>query len=158
QMRFLSGLCGLVLILSWYLILRSLLRDRAIATLAVIIIALDFQIITVCATGRSDAMCAGLGAAGLAVYLTQRKRSLTWAILFSHCLIVSSGLTHPYGFYYLVALLYLIFYLDRHSLTWRKVALALVPYVIGAALWGSYILKAPQDFVAQFGNNASDRS
>src|SRR5262249_22524820 len=42
QMRFLSGLCGLVLILSWYLILRSLLRDRAIATLAVIIIALDF--------------------------------------------------------------------------------------------------------------------
>ena len=158
QMRFLSAFCGLVFLLSWYLIVRSLLRDRPIATLAMIFIALDFQIITVCATGRSDAMCAGLGAAGLAVYLTQRNRSLAWATLFSHCLIVASGLTHPYGFYYFVALLYLMFYLDRHSLTWRNVALAVIPYGTGAVLWGSYILKAPADFMAQFGNNASERS
>jgi len=158
QMRLLSGLCGLVFVVSWYMIIRSLLRDRSVATLAVIFLALDFQIIMVCATGRSDAMCAALGAAGLAVYLTQRNRSLAWTMLFSHCLIVASGLTHPYGFYYFVALLYLTFYLDRRSLTWRNVALALIPYVIGAALWGSYILKAPADFLAQFGNNASERS
>ena len=158
QMRLLSGLCGMVLIVSWYLIIRSLLRDRSVATLAVIFIALDFQIITVCATGRSDAMCAALGAAGLAVYVTQRDRSLAWATLFSHGLIVASGLTHPYGVYYFAALLYLTLYLDRHALTWRNVALALLPYVIGAVLWGSYILKAPADFQAQFGNNASERS
>ena len=158
QMRLLSGFWGLVFILSWYLIIRGLLRDRMIATLAVIFIALDFQIITVCATGRSDAMCAGLGAAGLAVYLTQRNRSLAWATLFSHCLIVASGLTHPYGFYYFVALAYLMFYLDRGLLTWRNVAPAVIPYGIGAVLWGSYILKAPADFIAQFGNNASERS
>ena len=158
QMRLLSALCGLGLIVSWYFIERALLQDRWIATLALAFLAVDFDIIAVCATGRSDAMCAALGAAGLALYLVLRRRNLVYAVLGSQSLIVASGLTHPYGFYYFVALLYLILHFDRRSLKWRVVALGLIPYVIGTALWVSYIAKSPADFVAQFGNNASERS
>ena len=156
SMRSISIAWGLVALVAWFLIMRQLSQEYAVALLTAGLLALDYTFIVVSSLGRMDMMCAALGYAGFATYLTLRQRSLKAAILASNGLIVLSGLTHPNGVLYLAGLILITLYFDRRSLSAEHVAIAIVPYLLGAVGWGLYILQDPSAFSAQFASNARD--
>lgn len=158
QMRLLSTAWGLLIVFSWLVILRTLFEEKAVALLASALIALNFHVVIIGSVGRSDVMCAALGSAALAAYLWFRERDLAAAVFVSQALVVSSGLTHPNGIFYLGGTVVLMFHLDHGRIAWRHLAIAAVPYVIGGASWAAYILQDPSDFIAQFGGSASGRT
>jgi 4-amino-4-deoxy-L-arabinose transferase-like glycosyltransferase len=157
-MRSISMLWGLAALWSWFLIMRALTEDVDIAILTVGLLATDFVFIMRAADGRMDMMSAALGYGALASYLVLRKRNLNLAMICAHSLVVLSGLTHPNGgVLSLCGVLFLMFYYDRHSIRWRQLVLATVPYLVGLVGWGLYISEDPKLFLVQFGSNASGR-
>jgi len=158
QTRLFSLFWGLVILASWFVILRVLVEEKFVALVGILIMAIDSYMIAVGSTGRSDMMCAGLGSAGLAMYLGLRPRRLSLALVVSNALVAASGLTHPNGILYLASLLFLVAFFDRQNIRWIHVAAAAAPYLIGAAIWSTYILQSPGDFIAQFGSNARTRT
>ncbi|MCU1272470.1 MAG: family glycosyltransferase, 4-amino-4-deoxy-L-arabinose transferase [Acidobacteriaceae bacterium] len=155
-MRSLSICFGLLGLAALFTLVERLSKDSKIASLAVALTALDYFYMYGNASGRMDVMCAALGYAGLASYVALRERNLVLAVLVSHTLIVTSGITHPNGFLYFMGLVFLMLYCDRRRINLRHVALAAVPYAVGASLWGWYILQDPLAFLAQIKANASD--
>jgi 4-amino-4-deoxy-L-arabinose transferase-like glycosyltransferase len=153
SMRALSALWGLAALAALYSIALRLSGDRAVATLAAALIALDCSFIATASSGRMDMMNAGLGIGGLAAYLGLRKRHLLIAVLAGHSLVCASGLTHPNGILYFVSLLFLMIYFDHGRISWRDWALAAVPYCVGALGWGLYIREEPGSFLSQFTGN-----
>ena len=152
--RSLSIVWGLVALLSWFVIVRSLFKRTSLAVIVLALLSCDYIFIVCASSGRMDMMSASLGFAGFAAYLLLRDRSLMWAILVSQSLIVMSGLTHPMGLLPFFGLLFLSLYLDRRRIGFKHVAIALTPYVIGGIAWGSYILQDPASFHSQFFGNA----
>lgn len=155
-MRSLSICFGLLGLGAVFIFIERLSKDVRIASLAVALTALDYFYIYGSASGRMDIMCAALGYAGLAAYMALRERSLAIALLVSHSLIVACGITHPNGFLYFMSLVSLMLYFDRGRLSWRHLPVAVLPYVIGAGMWGLYISADPQAFVAQIKANARE--
>ncbi|HEX6045835.1 MAG TPA: glycosyltransferase family 39 protein, partial [Pyrinomonadaceae bacterium] len=153
--RSLSIVWGLVALVSWFIIVRSLFKRTWLAFLVLALLACDYIFIVCSASGRMDIMSATLGFAGFASYLALRERRLIWAILVSQSLIVMSGLTHPMGILPFFGLLFLSLYFDRKRIGLKHVAVALIPYVVGGAAWGSYILQDPSSFYSQFFANAT---
>ena len=153
--RSLSIVWGLIALVSWFFIVKSLFKRTSLALLVVALLSSDYIFIVCAASGRMDMMSATLGFAGFATYLQLRERSLGWAILVSQSLIVMSGLTHPMGLLPCLALLCLSLYFDRKRIGIKQVAIALIPYVIGGVAWGLYILQDPHSFVSQFFANAT---
>ena len=158
QTRLFSLAWGVVVLASWFVILRVLFEERYVALLGVFVMAIDSYMIAVGSTGRSDMMCAGLGSAGLAAYLAFRARSLVLALFVGNALVAASGMTHPNGVLYLASLIFLVLFFDRRHLRVIHVSAATAPYLIGAAIWSTYILQNPADFIAQFGSNARTRT
>lgn len=156
QMRAVSIMWGLVALLAWFLIMRQLSGERAMGFLTAGLLALDYTFISVASLGRMDMMCAALGFAGLAAYVALRERNLRAAVVASHALVVLSGMTHPNGIIHLAGLVLVTLYFDWRRLRPAHVALAAVPYLLGAAGWGLYVLQDPTGFVAQFSTNARD--
>ncbi len=154
SMRTLSTAWGLVALVSWFLIMHSLSGNHKVALLAMGLIALDYSFIMGASFGRMDMMCAALGFAAYAAYLTLRERHFALAVLASQILVTASGLTHHLGILAFAGLLFLTFYFDRSKLRWKHAAIGVIPYLIGAALWGLYIMKSPALFITQFGGNA----
>ena len=156
SMRMLSAAFGVLALFSWYFVVGHLSGNQKVALLTFVLLAFDYVFVMAASFGRGDMMSASLGAAGLAAYLCLRERNFNWAILVSQSLIAACGLTHPNGgVAFFVGLLFLTLYFDRVHLRWRHLALAAIPYTLGAIGWGAYILQAPSDFVAQFTANAS---
>ncbi len=155
QMRATSALWGLVALLSLFCVVRELSGERRIAALAVALLSLDYVFITSASFGRMDMMCAALGFAGLAIFLRYRERNLLFAVGASQTLVVLSGLTHFNGILYFAGLVFLTLYFDRTRIGWRHIAVAAVPYIVGAGAWGVYILQEPSLFVEQFRGNAT---
>src|SRR6267143_1431645 len=153
--RSLSLLFGLVALGSWFLIMKALARSNQVATLTVVLLALDYNFIMSSSFGRFDMMCAALGAAGLAAYLTLRERNLTYAVLLGNCFVVASGMTHHLGLLGLFGLIFLALFFDGKRLHWRHLFVALIPYVVAATAWSFYILKSPNLFLTQFKGNAT---
>ena len=104
-----------------------------------------------------DIMCAALGFAGFAVYLTLRERNLRMAVLAANSLVAASCFTHPNGIMPFLGLVFLVVYLDWRRVRFSHVALAVTPYVVGLLGWGLYISKAPEFFLIQYRGNASGR-
>jgi 4-amino-4-deoxy-L-arabinose transferase-like glycosyltransferase len=156
SMRAMSICFGLLGLGALFFLVERLARDALIAALATTLAALDYLYIYGSASGRMDIICASLGYAGLAAYMLLRERNLGIAVLVSQSLVVASGMTHPNGFLYFMGLVFLTLYFDRRRITWRQVLLAAAPYVVGASLWGAYISKDPQAFLAQIRSNAHD--
>lgn len=155
-MRMLCVVFGVIALFSWYVTVKSLTGNQKIALLTFGLLACDYIFVQGAAFGRMDMMSHSLGAAALAVYLSLRERNFDRAVLAGQTLIAACGLTHPNGgVLFFLGLLFLTLYFDRARLRWRHLALAAIPYTIGAIAWGSYILDAPSDFVAQFTANAS---
>ena len=152
--RSLSILWGLVALVSWFIIVRSLFKRTSLAFIVLALLSCDYIFIVCASSGRMDMMSAALGFAGFATYLYFRERLLKLAILISQSLVVASGLTHPMGLLPFFGLLFLSLYLDRKRIKITHVAIALIPYVIGGVAWGSYILQDRQSFESQFLANA----
>jgi 4-amino-4-deoxy-L-arabinose transferase-like glycosyltransferase len=156
--RLFAMVWGLIALAAWYLTIRKLTSDIWTATVAVGLLACDYQFVSQTALGRMDAMSLGLASLAIATYLHLRERSLIAAILVSQACVVGCGLTHPTpGVPAFFLILFLTFYLDWRNLRWKYVAAAMIPYAIGAAVWGLYISGGGLDlFRAQFFGNVVD--
>jgi hypothetical protein len=103
--------------------------------------------------GRMDMMSAALNVAAFAAYMNLRKRGLAQAILVGNALTAISVFTHPTGVFGCVGLLFLTIYFDWKQIKFRHLAVAAIPYLIGAGLWSIYIFQSPSLFLSQFGGN-----
>jgi Dolichyl-phosphate-mannose-protein mannosyltransferase len=158
SMRMLSIAWGLVALLSWFLIMKALSKNPRLALLAFAFIALDFIFVMHASLGRMDMMCAALGFAAFAAYLSLRERNFMLAVLLSQSLVAASLFTHPNGVMAGAGLLFLTLYYDRARVKWRHAFVAAIPYLIAAAGWGLYILQSPASFAGQFSDQASGRA
>lgn len=150
SLRFFSTILGLVAMFCSYVIVRKLTGNPIAGILAVALLSVDFNFIFSAGSGRMDMMCATLGLAGFAFYLTLREKNFTLAIILGHVFTVASGLTHPHAIVTFVAMVVLNVYLDFPRIRVKHILLAIVPYVIGFGAWGIYILQDPQAFYDQF--------
>jgi len=157
QLRVWSVLWGMVALLCWWRIARVLLEGEVLAAFATGLIAVDYTFVRVAAQGRMDMMCAALGLAGVSFYLDLRETRLNLAFLASHAALAGSLFTHPNGILYLFAAWVCVWMLDLRRLRPVHVLLAAVPYLVGCAAWGLYILQAPDIFRRQFAGNAAGR-
>jgi 4-amino-4-deoxy-L-arabinose transferase-like glycosyltransferase len=158
QMRALTMLWGLVALVSWWYVVLRLTSSARTALLTAALMATDFIFIRGASDGRMDVMCAALSAMGLAAYLHLRDRRLAHAVLAAAACTAASLLTHPNGIIGGASLVLLALAFDASRLRARHVALAAVPYVVGFAGWGIYILQAPDLFREQLGGNVSGRT
>ena len=154
SMRLVSVCWGLVLISSWYFIISKISGNRMQAAFCALLLACSYVVIVTASMGRGDTMCAALGFAAFAVYLSLRERHLLAAVLLSQCLIVAAGLTHFLGILGFLGLLFLTLYYDFRAIGWRHVAVALIPYLVGGTAFGWWVLQDPQAFKDQFIDNA----
>jgi hypothetical protein len=157
RMRALSIIWALVALVSWWMVFSQLSGNRYTALLAVALFEVEYLFVWAAADGRMDIQCAALGAAGLAAYMRLRQRSMAWALLAANVLLAASGLTHPNGDLYFVALVCLVLMYDHDRLQWRYLVISGFPYIVGAALWAPYILKAPDLFKVQLLGNMVGR-
>jgi len=153
SMRALSQVWGLFALAALYSIALILSGNRHVAALAAVLIAFDSSFIAAGSSGRMDMMNAALGVSGLAAYLYLRESHLQAAVLASHGLVCASALTHPNGILYFTSLILMMVYFDRRRLSFRDLAFATAPYVLGALAWGLYISQDPTSFLAQFTAN-----
>ncbi|HVN05171.1 MAG TPA: glycosyltransferase family 39 protein, partial [Bryobacteraceae bacterium] len=159
SMRALSILCVLIGMISWALAFRRLTGDRSGALLFMALMACEYISLTGAGTGRPDAMSFAFQAAAFATYLRWRERDLRWAILLSQTLVVASGLTHPNGgMLSFLGAAWLAMYFDWRRIRPVHVAIAAIPYAVGAIGWGAYIMQDPSAFVAQYGYQLGTRS
>jgi 4-amino-4-deoxy-L-arabinose transferase-like glycosyltransferase len=147
---------GLLAILSTFALVWKLTGSADIGLLAIALVSFDYFFLLGSSDGRMDAMCMALGLSGIASYVLLRDRSLAAAVVVSQTCVMASGLTHPNGVIWFVGLLFITVGLDLKRLRPRTVALACLPYIIGAAGWGAFIAQDPQDFKIQFLGNVQE--
>ena len=155
--RFYSVMWGLVALTGWWLVVRKLSGNAAAAFLAAALMAVDFTFLWSASVGRMDMMCEALGISGIAAFLYLRERRFPYAVLVSHACVVAAGLTHPMALGACAALVALTIYFDRSRIRLSTVAVAAVPYIVGAAGWGAYIAQNPSIFWIQFRGDATNR-
>jgi 4-amino-4-deoxy-L-arabinose transferase-like glycosyltransferase len=157
QMRALSAVFGLVLVISLYLFARRITANHWVGLLAALIVATDYNITRWAGDGRMDLMSAAFGFAAAAAFVNLRERGFGLAIFVSQVLVVASGLTHPAGILHLVGVLALILFYDRRRVGLRHVLLGVLPYVAGLVGWGAYIIQDIDAFRTQFFGNYAGR-
>jgi 4-amino-4-deoxy-L-arabinose transferase-like glycosyltransferase len=154
SVRALSMLWGVLGLCAWFLIVRSLSRHREVALLTVMLLAVDLVYVGQSSIGRMDMMCAALGFAGIAAYLSLREWDLTIAIVVGHCFVTASIFTHPNGVFAFGSLAFLMLYFDHANLRSKHLFFA-VPYLVAGAFWALYILQAPAAFASQLTANVA---
>ncbi len=157
EMRLLSVLFGLLLLGSWWYIVRYLTRSPPLAYAAVGLIALSSHVLWSASIGRPESMSAGLASAAIAVYLRWRERSIGQAAALSAALFALAGLAHPLALVEALACLALVVMLDRKRLRPHH---ALIVAGIGAVIiapWVLYVIQDLETFRAQWGANSSAR-
>src|SRR5215831_9256106 len=152
-----SLLWGLLLLGSVWVMVRRFGGSEGAAALATAILAVEFGFVDSGSDGRMDMMSAALGFAGLAAYLSLRERNLLRAVLAGHALCAASLFTHPNGMFAAASLMICILWLDLRQISVKLAGVIAAPYVVGMLAWGVYILRAPAEFIAQFGANSSHR-
>lgn len=153
-LRALSALAGVVLLGAWFVIVRRL-SDSSAAVLAVLMIAVDWRVLQASAVGRMDMLCAALGASAIASYLTLRERQRTAAVLAGNALVAAACCTHPCGVLWIPALAATMWNGEEPQGRARLFAIAAIPYLIVAGIFGAYVWQAPQDFLRQIQGNTS---
>jgi hypothetical protein len=151
QFRLATVAWGLLLLFAVGYIVQKISNDSLLAALVAFALGTDYTYLQHAGVGRCEIMSAALAIAASAVYLRLRDRSLTAAVFISHALMTLSGLTHPVGgMMWMPCLVGLQLWLDGRRLRWSHYALGILPYLIGGAAWGSYILQDPAEFRRQF--------
>ncbi|MDE3105401.1 MAG: glycosyltransferase family 39 protein [Acidobacteriota bacterium] len=150
--RMLTVVCGVGVLLCLFVLVRRLAGSGA-ALLAVLLAAVDSELIRLSAQGRMDMLCALLGLGGLAVYVTLRHRSLPLAVGVAHALGALACMTHPYGVLPATSLWALMLLLDARRMRLSLLLLAVAPYAAVLLAWGMYIQRDRSSFVSQFVGN-----
>lgn len=153
-MRLVSILWGLMLIVAGYLIALKLSENKNIALLGAALLACDYMVLDTASQARPDMMCAALGLSAIAAFLVWREKNFSLAVLLSQTLVVLAGLTHPNGILAFFAVAFLTLYFSFRQIKLKHLGIALLPYLIGGAAFGLYILQDPQAFKDQFIDNA----
>lgn len=153
-MRLVSIFWGLIFIIAGYFVALKLSENKNIALLAAGLLACDYMVLDTASQARPDMMCAALGLSAIAAFLVWRKQNFPLAVLFSQTLVVLSGLTHPNGILAFFAVAFLTVFFDFRNIRLKHFGIALLPYLIGGAAFGLYILQDPQAFKDQFIDNA----
>jgi 4-amino-4-deoxy-L-arabinose transferase-like glycosyltransferase len=154
SMRYFSVFWGAILVLAYYLLVRTITANRVIAWVTLLVMVFNYDLINL-TTSRYDDMAAALGAAGLALYALLRERHLAVAILTANACIAAAAMTHPYGSFALASFIILLLTLERNPLRVNHIALAALPYVIALTCWGLYISRDVAMFTVQFRTNAA---
>jgi len=157
SVRLYSIFWGLVALAAWLAIVWKLSGQIRTAILTATLLAVDFQFVWSSSVGRMDMMCGALGASGVAAFLWLRDRHFGLAILAGNAFVVAAGLAHPLAISACAGLTALVLYYDWSRTGFHHVAVAALPYLVGAACWGWYIAKDPVLFWAQYMGNASNR-
>lgn len=155
--RVLSMLWTIVFFCALYRLVKILSSNAMVALLAVALTACDYQIVSAAALGRYDTMVAALGFSAYALFLEFRERRFTLAVVGANILVAAAAMTHPNALIYFVGLWFLILWYDRRRIRFHHVALAALPYLLGAGAWGLYILEDVPAFKSQFFGNTGHR-
>lgn len=150
QVRLLSVLFSLVVLISWLTIARHLLNSPTVALIVMASVAVDYYFLIGMSHGRPEMVCIGCGTAAIATFLALRGTSPVCGFFLSHVLATLSILQHPAGLIYWLCLAFLVLYLDRRLVSLKTVAVAIVPCLLGVALWGAYILQDLPAFLEQW--------
>jgi len=155
QIRFLSLFWGIIGLIAIYLLLKKLIKDKLIIFISLILASTNLYYIRASSLARTDIMASSLSLVALAIFINLREKKFTFAVILSNIFICLSGLTHPVGVAGLVALIFLILYLDRSKVNLKIVLLALCPYIVGGISWGIYVIPNINEFIYQFGGHVS---
>lgn len=157
QARLLTLLLGAVFLVIWGAILARLGASVWVRAITLALIGVDYFFVLDATYARSDMLSLVLLGTSLLAYLCWRESRLDLAVLSACAFAVAAGLTHPNAGLLTLIALGVIAARDWRRFGWRHAALAALPFVAGAALWASYISRAPDLFLAQFSQNASNR-
>ncbi len=150
QFRLGSVVAGLVLLFAIHYLVSKLSDDRTLALIIMSLVALDYTFVQHAGIGRPEMMTSAFAVCSLAAHLALRQRYLGLALLASHALMATSALTHPVGaLLWMPALLGLQAYLNLKELRLTSLLLIALPYLVGGAAWGLYILDNPDEFRSQ---------
>jgi hypothetical protein len=158
--RSLAIFAGVWFLASWIYLLHYFGLPSGLRNLALLFIATDYAVIRAGSDGRPDMVSAAFGLGAFALYLHFRERNFTLGVFLSQLLGVCAGLTHPVGG--VIGLGFVLYFFIKEG-DWRKLKfihfpLAILPYALGAAGWGAYILQDPESFrKIFFGSAASGR-
>jgi hypothetical protein len=158
--RGLAIFAGVWFLASWVYLLSYFGAPLGLRNLALLFITTDYAVIRAGSDGRPDMVSAAFGLGAFALYLRFRDRNFTLAIFVSQFLGVCAGLTHPMGG--VIGLGFVLYFFIKDG-DWRKLKLihlplAILPYALGVAGWGAYILQDPESFrKIFFGSAASGR-
>ena len=155
-MRMLSVLSGCIFAAAWFLFVRAISRNETLALLVASVVMLDNACVAASSNGRMDMLCAALGEAALAAYVSLRESHINRAAVVAGCFGAACLFTHPMALIPNVCLTMLM------QQDWRKfransIALFAAPYLICAAFWLRYLMQAPQLFLAQARNVSAYR-
>ncbi|RJQ28510.1 MAG: hypothetical protein C4589_06310 [Peptococcaceae bacterium] len=155
QVRLISIFWGLAGLAAVYCLAGKLFNgNRRVVFLSTLLVGTNFYYLRGAADGRMDLTAASLSLIGFTFYLVLREKNFGRAVFLGHLFVCLSGLVHPNGVLGLFVLLFLIVYLDRRKISPGVVLAALVPYLLGAAGWGAYILQDAAAFKSQFFGSA----
>ena len=147
--RSFSTLWGLITLICWFSVVRTLSGRESLALLSIGLIAVDSAFLDAASDGRTEMLTVGLGSLAMAGYLHLREMRLPLAILFSQTCVALAFFIHPVGGAALFAVLMLYVTFDRHRFHWSHLLIASVPYVAGAACSAAYIFQHLPEFQAQ---------
>lgn len=159
--RLCSLAAGIVALFMWRYLFTYIATPQRLANAALLLIAVDYSFTRTASDGRTDMLSSMFGLCATVAYLHFRERNFTAAVFLSQLLIVCSGLTHPMGAFPAYCIVGYTFFTkkDWNRLRWTHLPLALLPYGIGAAGWGAYILQEPETFKKIFlGSSVSGRT
>ena len=157
QTRTVSVIFGLLGLLSWFSLIKTLTTEVRPAIIAVGILAIDYHFVYAASLGRMDMMTAALGVSALALFAHRREKDFNTAVFFSYSLTALAFFTHPLGLIWAVSLTVLIVLYDFKKVKIKHLAFAAAPFLALAVIWSIYIFQRPDLFAVQFGGNASDR-
>ncbi len=155
--RILSSFFAMGLIAVFFFLIKRWTQSETIAWITLGLLTVDYQMMVAASFGRYEPLVSLLGFGGYYAYLALRERDLRWALAVSNALICLCGMTHPNGLMFFAGLAFLILYHDRSRLDWGHIVWVGVPYLLGAAAWGNFIMKSPQDFQNQMRANSFNR-
>ena len=143
-----SLFAGFICLFLWRSLFRYLGMPRFVENLSLLLIAVDYSYLYASTDGRTDMLAETLGMGAVIVYLHFRENDFTTAVLLSQFLVVCGGLTHPMGGLIYLAVIGFFFVHDKdwRKLCWFHPLLATLPYILGAAGWGAYIMQEPETF------------
>src|SRR6185437_770603 len=139
---------GLLYIFSWFLFVRSVTRNENLALLVGAAVALDYASVSAASDGRMDMMCAALGEAALAAYVSLRDKNWNLALALAACFGAAAFFCHPMGLIANLCLAVLVI-MDWRAIRWPGLVAAAAPFLLGGVLCLRYVLEAPQIYLTQ---------